>query len=338
VSSDSRSLTKVRKAAVVLLAMGEEATAEVFKHLNEAEIEMLACEMATLGNVPARDTERVMEEFHTAAVAANFVVRGDEDFTRRVLSRTHGPEAARKISERVQRSFQSTLGFSSLERADPQQLSKFILGEHPQTIALILAHMHASRSAQVIAHFPDDLRIDVLTRMANLDEVSPDIVTRISGLIEQRLKTLGGPLREQRGGIRAVAELFNHMERTVSTSALDAIESQTPDLAASIRNLMVVFDDLAQVDDSGIRELIQRADKKSLTVALKGTSEDVRQRFFGNMSKRAAEMMREEMEVMGAVRVREVEKAQQEIVALARTLEAEGVIVMGGSGDEAYVN
>lgn len=331
-SSGQMSMSGARKAAVVLLALGEEASAEVFKHLNESEIELLAREMAALGRVAPQETEKVMEEFHSTAVASNVMIRGDEEFARRVLARAHGPDAARKLTERVQRSFESTAGFASLERADPQQLSKFILGEHPQTIALILAHMAPAKAAQLTGLLPETLRVDVLTRMAHLEEISSDVVTRISAVIEQRLKALAGPAREQHGGVRAVAELFNHMERTVSAPVLEAIEARKPDLAVSIRNLMFVFEDLAGVDDNGMRELVQRADKKSLTIALKGTSEELRQRFFSNMSKRAGEMMREEMEVMGAIRVREVEKAQQEIVALARTLEEEGVIVMGGGG------
>jgi flagellar motor switch protein FliG len=162
-------------------------------------------------------------------------------------------------------------------------------------------------------------------------------VTRISTVIEQRLKTLGGPSREQHGGVRAVAELFNRLERTVSGPVLEAIEAERPDLAVSIRNLMFVFDDLQHVEDNGIREIVQRADKKALTVALKGASEGIRDRFFSNMSKRAADMLREEMEVLGAVRLRDVEKAQQDIVYIARKLEEEGVIVTGAAAGEAYV-
>jgi len=327
----------VQKAAVALLLMGEEVSAEVFKHLSEDEIETLAKEMAALGPVSNTVSERVMEEFNETATAAEYVTRGDADFARRVLNRTLGPEAARRISERVQKSFQSTAGFNSLGKADPQQLSKFILGEHPQTIALILAHLHASNAAQLISLLPEQLRVDVLTRMASLDDIAPDVVMRISAVIEQRLKTLGGPSREQHGGVRAVAELFNRLERTVSTPVLEAIEARKPELAVSIRNLMFVFDDLLHVDDNGMREIVQRADKKVLTIALKGASEQIRQRFLGNMSKRAGEMLREEMEVLGAVRVREVEKAQQEVVAVARKLEEEGLIVTGAAAGEAYV-
>jgi flagellar motor switch protein FliG len=330
-------MSGVRKAAVVLVLMGEEASAEVFKHFSEEEIEKIAREMAALGPVASGVSERVMEEFHSTAIAAEYVTRGDVDFARRVLVRTLGPDSARRIVERVQRSFQSTAGFTSLERADPQQLSKFILGEHPQTIALILAHLHAASAAQLIALLPESLRVDVLTRMASLEDISPDVVSRISSVIEQRLKTLGGPSREQHGGVRAVAELFNRLERTVSATALEAIEARKPELALSIRNLMFVFEDLMHVDDTGIRELVSRADKKALTIALKGASEEMRQRFLGNMSKRAGEMLREEMEVLGAVRLRDVEKAQQEVVAVARKLEEEGLIVTGAAAGEAYV-
>jgi flagellar motor switch protein FliG len=174
-------------------------------------------------------------------------------------------------------------------------------------------------------------------RMASIEDISPDVIGRISSVIDQRLKSLGGGSREQHGGVRAVAELFNRLERTVSAPVLEAIETRRPDLAVSIRNLMFVFDDLAGVDDSGIREIVQRADKKGLTLALKGASEEIRQRFFNNMSKRAADMLKEEMEVLGAVRLRDVEKAQQDVVAIARKLEEEGVIVTGAAAGEAYV-
>ena len=330
-------LTGLRKAAVVALMIGEDASAQIFKHMTEDEIETLLSEMAALGRVSAKMGEQVLDEFNQTALAAEHVARGDISFAKRVLEKAFGPETARKLMDRVMRSFQSTAGFASLEKADPQQLSKFILGEHPQTIALILAHLHPASAAQLITLLPDDLRVDVLTRMASLEDISPDVVSRISEVIDLRLKTLGGPMREQHGGIRAVAELFNRLERTVSTPVLEAIEEDRPDLAVAIRNLMFVFDDLINVDDNGMREIIQRADKKGLTIALKGASEEIRGRFFKNMSKRAGEMLKEEMDVMGAVRLRDVEKAQQEVVAIARKLEEEGLISTGAAAGEAYV-
>ena len=327
----------LNKAAIVMLLLGEEATTEVFRHLSEDEIERVAKAMAELGQVSAKMSEGVLEEFHQTVVASEFVTRGDIGYARRILEKTLGAEAARRILERVMHSFQSTAGFKSLTTVDPEQLSKFILGEHPQTIALILAHLNPTNAAQLITLLPDELRADVLTRMASLDEISPDVVKRISTVIEQRLKTLGGPSREQHGGVRAVAELFNRLERTISGPVLEAIEVERPELAVSIRNLMFVFDDLVHVDDSGMREIVQRADKKALTVALKGASEEIRTRFFSNMSKRAGDMLREEMDVLGAVRLRDVEKAQQDIVSIARKLEEEGLIVTGAAAGEAYV-
>ena len=330
-------MSGLRKAAIVALMIGEDASASIFKHLSEDEIETLLSEMAALGRVSSKMGEQVLEEFHQTAVAAEHVARGDIEFAKRVLVKSFGPDTARRMIDRVMRAFQSNAGFASLERADPQQLSKFILGEHPQTIALILAHLQPANAAQLATLLPEELRVEVLTRMASLEDISPDVVSRISSVIELRLKALGGPSREQHGGVRAVAELFNRLERTVSTPVLEAIEEARPELAVSIRNLMFVFDDLLHVDDNGMREIIQRADKKGLTVALKGASDEIRQRFFGNMSKRAGEMLREEMEVLGAVRLRDVEKAQQEIVGIARKLEEEGVIVTGGVVGEAYV-
>jgi flagellar motor switch protein FliG len=330
-------MSGLRKAAIVALMIGEDASASIFKHLSEDEIETLLSEMAALGRISSKMGEQVLEEFHQTAVAAEHVARGDIEFAKRVLIKSFGPDTARRMIDRVMRAFQSNAGFASLERADPQQLSKFILGEHPQTIALILAHLQPANAAQLATLLPEELRVEVLTRMASLEDISPDVVSRISSVIEVRLKALGGPSREQHGGVRAVAELFNRLERTVSTPVLEAIEEQRPELAVSIRNLMFVFDDLLHVDDNGMREIIQRADKKGLTIALKGASDEIRQRFFINMSKRAGEMLREEMEVLGAVRLRDVEKAQQEVVAIARKLEEEGLISTGAAAGEAYV-
>jgi flagellar motor switch protein FliG len=244
---------------------------------------------------------------------------------------------SRRVFDRVSRSFSSTGGFAALEKTNPQQLSKFILGEHPQTIALILAHLNPLHAADLAAQLPDELRADVLLRMASIEEIAPEVIGRISAVIEQRLKTVGNRTREQRGGVRAVAELFNRLDRSLSQRALQRIDDVAPDMAVAIRNLMFVFEDLLNIEESGIREIINRADKKALTVALKGASEEIRTRFFDNMSKRASELLKEEMEIMGAVRLREVEKAQQEIVAIARKLEEEGLITTGAGAGDAYV-
>lgn len=330
-------LTGIRKAAIIIMALGEEGTAKVFKFLQEEEIERLAREVALLGTVPADTNLSVLDEFQQMAEATEYVTQGGVDHARRLLAKSLGPDVSRRIIERVVKSFSQSAGFQTLEKANPQQLSKFILSEHPQTIALILAHLNSGSAAQIIQQLPDELRADVLMRMASIEDISPDVISRISSVIDQRLKSLGGPKREQHGGVRSVAELFNRLDRSISQSALERIEAQSPEMAVSIRNLMFVFDDLKNIEENGIREIINRADKKALTISLKGASEEIRTRFFSNMSKRAGELLKEEMEIMGAVRLREVEKAQQEVVAIARKLEEEGVITTGAGAGEAYV-
>jgi len=329
-------LTGARKAAILMMAIGEERSAKIFKFLQEDEIERIAREVAALGFVPPEVGEQVLGEFQRVVSAADPQVGGVEQ-ARRLLAGALGPEASRRIFDRVLQSFHTSEGFATLEKTNPQQLSKFILGEHPQTIALILAHLNPMHASQLASQLPDTLRADVLMRMASIEEISPEVIGRISNVIEQRLKSVGGPSREQRGGVRAVAELFNRLDRSISQPALERIEAASPDMAVAIRNLMFVFDDLKNIEESGIREIINRADKRALTVSLKGASEEIRQRFFQNMSKRAGELLKEEMEMMGAVRLREVEKAQQEVVAIARKLEEEGLITTGNGAGETYV-
>jgi flagellar motor switch protein FliG len=331
------SLTGARKAAIVLMSLGEERSSRVFKFLQEEEIECIAREVAAIGTVPADLGEAVLGEFHQLAQAAELMQVGGVEQAKRLLGKALGPDNSRRVFDRVMRSFNAIDGFASLEKTNPQQLSKFILGEHPQTIALILAHLNPTHAAELASQLPEQLRADVLLRMASIEEISPEVIGRISKVIEQRLKSVGGRSREQRGGVRAVAELFNRLDRSVSQPALERIEAASPEMAVAIRNLMFVFEDLINIDENGIREIINRADKKALTVSLKGASEEIRVRFFQNMSKRAAELLKEEMEIMGAVRLREVEKAQQEIVAIARKLEEEGVITTGAGAGEEYV-
>ena len=330
-------LTGLRKAAILTLVLGEDCSSQIFKFMSEEEIEVIAREVATLRQVKPDDGSQVLEEFHHMWKAAEYLSQGGVEYAQKLLIKSLGPDMARRVLDRVIKSFESTMAFTGLERADPQQLSKFILSEHPQTIALILAHLKPAQAAQLANTLPEELRVEVITRMASLDEISPEVITRISAVIDARLKSLGSASHESFGGVRAVAELLNRLDRSLSTMVLESIEAESPDLAVSIRNLMFVFDDLLHVEDSALREIIQRADKKALTVALKGASEDIRGRFLQNMSKRAGQMLREEMEVLGAVRLREVEKAQQEIVAIARKLEEEGLLVTGAAAGEAYV-
>ncbi len=326
-----------KKAAILTLLLGEERASNILKNLTEDEIEKIAREIAILGTVQLSDSEQVLSEFHKEMVSSGITARGGVSTVRRFLDKSLNADTAQSVYERVTKSVKRTAGFTTLTMTDPQQLSKFVLSEQPQTIALILAHLDGAHAAQLVNLLPEDLRTDVITRMANLDEISPEVVAQISSVIDQRLKSLGATSHEAYGGVRAVAELLNRLERTTSQSVLDDVESDSADLAVSIRNLMFVFDDLINVEDTALRELVQRADRKTLTIALKGASEAIRERFFLNMSKRASGVLQEEMDVLGAVRLREVEAAQQEVVGIARKLEEEGLLTTGAAAGEAYV-
>jgi len=330
-------LTGMQKAAVLMVTLGDETASNIFKYLEEDEIQTISREIAITKHVQPEIAEEVMEEFHTMTQARSYISQGGIEYAKKLLIKSVGPEVARKIIDRLVKALESSAGFTSLERANPQQLSKFIQNEHPQTIALILAHLNASQAAELISSLPEALRSDVAMRMASLQEISPEVVRRISLILEQKLEALGSFATEAYGGVRAVAELFNRMDRNTGRAVLEKIETENPQLAASIRDLMFVFDDILLIDDNGITEILKRADKKTLTIALKGTSEELQNQFFRNMSSRAVELMKEEMEFMGPVKLKDVEKSQHEVVEIVRQLEEEGVISIGGGGGEDYV-
>jgi len=331
-------LTGMQKAAVLMVTLGDETAANIFKYLEEDEIQTISREIAITKHVQPEVAEEVMEEFHTMTQARSYISQGGIEYAKKLLIKSVGPEVARKIIDRLVKALESSAGFTSLERANPQQLSKFIQNEHPQTIALILAHLNASQAAELISSLPEVLRSDVAMRMASLQEISPEVVRRISLILEQKLEALGSFATEAYGGVRAVAELFNRMDRNTGRAVLEKIETENPQLAASIRDLMFVFDDILLIDDNGITEILKRADKKTLTIALKGTSEELQNQFYRNMSSRAVELMKEEMEFMGPVKLKDVEKSQHEVVEIVRQLEEEGVISIGGGGGEDYVS
>jgi len=331
-------LTGMQKAAVLMVTLGDETAANIFKYLEEDEIQTISREIAITKHVQPEVAEEVMEEFHTMTQARSYISQGGIEYAKKLLIKSVGPEVARKIIDRLVKALESSAGFTSLERANPQQLSKFIQNEHPQTIALILAHLNASQAAELISSLPEVLRSDVAMRMASLQEISPEVVRRISLILEQKLEALGSFATEAYGGVRAVAELFNRMDRNTGRAVLEKIETENPQLAASIRDLMFVFDDILLIDDNGIAEILKRADKKTLTIALKGTSEELQNQFYRNMSSRAVELMKEEMEFMGPVKLKDVEKSQHEVVEIVRQLEEEGVISIGGGGGEDYVS
>lgn len=328
----------LRKAAITLVALGDQVSGELFKLLEEDEVEALGKEISKLSTVTGEQAESVMEEFHQMSLAHEYMMKGGVDYAKRVLNTAFGPESARKIIDRLMKSLGSDVAtFDSLQKADPTQVAKFIQNEHPQTIALVLSHLNASSAAAMLMALPPEIRTDVSMRMANLEQISPEIVSKIATIVDLKLKALGQFSRESYGGVRAVAELFNRLDSNASREILEQIEEQEPVLGEGIRNLMFVFEDLLLIDAQGTREILSRVDKKTLTVALKGTSEQLRVHFFSNMSERGSEMLKEDMDAMGAVKIREVEQAQQAIIAVVRQLESEGVLSLKGQVGEQYV-
>jgi flagellar motor switch protein FliG len=327
-----------RKAAALIILLGEELSSQIFKFLWEDEIEEISREISTLSSVPPELSESVLEEFHNMSLARDYISSGGLEYAKKLLVKALGSDGSRRIIDRVTKSLETSVGFNALQKADPQQLSGFLQNEHPQTIALILAHLEPAQGAALLSSLPEATRSDIAIRMANLGEIPPEVIKRISLILDQKLNSLGTYSRETIGGTRAVAELVNKMDRTAGRSILERVEVDNPELAVEIRNLMFVFEDIMLIDANGMREILQRIDKKTLTVALKGTTSELQAQFFKNMSQRAVEMMKEDMEALGAMRLKDVEKAQHEIVEIVQRLEEEGAIsIRGGTGDEYVV-
>ncbi len=328
----------VRMAATLFVLIGEETASEVLRHLNETEIESISREISNVGPIPVDEAEKSAEELYQLLVANRFVSEGGVDYAKKVILRTLGAGSAKRIMERLSSSYVSSNAFEAIDRLNPVQLSQFIQNEHPQTIALILAHLTPGSSAELLESLPEDIQADIAVRMASLETISPDVISGISSVLEEKLKPVGTFAHSQAyGGIRAVAELFNRMDRRRSRSVLERIDSEKPEVANSIRQLMFVFDDIATLDDQAIREILQRVDKKTIAQALKGGTEPQQNQFYRNMSQRAVEMMKEEIDIMGPVKIKDVHAAQQRIVEIVRKLEEEGIINIGGGGGDEYV-
>jgi len=325
-------------AATLFVLLGEETSSEVLRYLNEAEIETISKEISNVGLIAAEEAEKSAEELYQHLVANRFVSEGGFDYAKKVLLRTLGAGPAKRIMDRLSLSSGST-AFDAISRLNPIQLSQFIQNEHPQTIALILAHLTPSSSAELLESLPEDIQSDVAVRMSSLETISPEIIRGISAVLEEKLKPVGTYAHNQAyGGIRAVAELLNRMDRRKSRAVLEMMDGTKPEVANSIRELMFVFEDIATLDDSAIREILQRIDKKTIAAALKGATEQQQQQFFRNMSGRGVEMMKEEMEIMGPMKIKDVHASQQRIVEVVRKLEEEGIINLGsGGGGDEYV-
>lgn len=331
-------LKGLQKAAVLLVTLGEESSAEVLKQLSEEEIGLITRAIARVSNINSQQAESILDEFHQMTVAQEFVVKGGIDYARKMLSTAFGPESAKRLMDRISKAIGGDgADFDVLQRADPQQLAKFIHNEHPQTVALVLSHLNPTQAATLLTSLPQDIRSDVAVRMAMLDQISPEIVNKIASVLGQKLKSLGEFSRESYGGVRAVADMFNRLDSGASKTILADIEQQDANLFETIRELMFVFEDLLLIDQGGIKEILAKVDRKILTVALKGTSDQLKEHMFASMSQRGAEMLKEDIEALGPVKIREVEGAQQQIISVVRQLDSEGVVSLKGTVGEQYV-
>jgi flagellar motor switch protein FliG len=331
-------LPGVRKAAILLVVLGDQASADFIRQLSEEEVQQVSKEVARISSITPEQAEAVLEEFYQTTLAHDFAVKGGMDYARNMLVSAFGSEAAKRIIDRLTKALgNEAISLDALQKADPQQLAKFVHSEHPQTIALVLSHLDPTQAAALLVSLPANLRADVAMRMANLDQISPEVIHKIAAVIGQKLKALGEFSRESYGGVRAVAELLNRLDSSSSKEILEHVEQQDTTLGETIRHLMFVFEDMLMIDPNGMKEVLAKIDRKILTVALKGTSEQLKTHFLQAMSQRGAEMLREDMDSLGPTKIKDVEAAQQQIIAVVRQLEVEGVLSLKGAVGEQYV-
>jgi flagellar motor switch protein FliG len=329
-------MSGVRKAAILLIALGEDLAKEILRALPEGDVQRITEELAELRSVAPEISSAVIEEFWEVLASQNFMVQGGLDYASRLLMETFGKERAEDLLVMVRRSQEAAQGnLAKLQRTDPQQLGKLLDAEHPQTIALVLAHLDPRRASQVVDNLSEEHKVVSLQRLAEMRQFSPEMAQKVAHILHRRLESMGDTQRQSYSGFKAVADLLNRLNADQAKHILEVVENSDPSLALNIRNLMFTFDDLVTVPAATIREIVSGVDKRQLALALRGTNDELRATIFRSMSSRAVDMLKEDMEVLGPVRSREVAQAQQEILNLARRLEAEGKVVLKlETGDE----
>jgi flagellar motor switch protein FliG len=329
-------MSGVRKAAVLLVALGEGVAKEILRTLPEQDVQRLTEELADLHGITPDVSGEILEEFWELLETQNFIVHGGLDYASRLLTDTFGKERADDLLMLVRRSQEASQGdLAKLQRSDPQQLGKLLEAEHPQTIALVLAHLDPKRASMVLDNLSEEHKVVSIQRLAEMRQFSPEMAQKVALVLHRRLESMGDTERKSYSGFKAVADLLNRVNAEESKKILEAIEEGQPELALSIRNLMFTFEDLVTVPAATVREIVSGVDKRQLALALRGANEELRAQIFKSMSSRAVEMLKEDMEVLGPVRSREVAQAQQEILNLARRLEAEGKVILKlETGDE----
>ena len=334
----SATYTGLNKAAILMVLLGEDAASEIYRHLPPTEVEAVTKEIAGLDYVSPEMALLVLEEFHRLVLTGDYIAQGGTEYANKLLVKAFGKEGASELLRQVSQAAEiSGTKLDSLRKADPQQLAKFIEGEHPQTIALVLAHLESKQASTVLMKLPPESRAEPIKRLAQLRQFSPEMAQRVAVVLHKRLEALGEQSRRAYAGLRGVADLMNRLDLKTGKDILEAIEGEDPKLALSIRNLMFTFEDLLTVPEAGIRELLGQMDKKTLATALRGSSEEVKNYIFKSMSSRAVEMLKEDMEVLGPVKSRDVNKAQMEAVAVARKLEAEGKLTLTPETEDEFV-
>jgi flagellar motor switch protein FliG len=332
-STDNQALSGTQKAAIFLISVGAELSAQIFKAMSEEEIEELTTEISRCSNVAAATTGEVLEEFHQMAVAQEYIAQGGVAYASEILERALGPKRAREILERLKGQIQPA-AFEIVKRVDPKNLLDFIRREHPQTIALILANMDPAQAANILSELPADLQSDVILRIATMDKTNPEVIKQIETILENRLSSLFTQEVSISGGVKSVAEIMNRLDRSTERTLLGTLQEQDGELAENIRRLMFTFEDVVHVDDRGVQRILKEIDQKDLALALKAAGPDVGGKIFKNMSERAAGLLKEEIGYLGPVRLRDVEESQRRIVEVVRRLEEAGDILVQGRGGQ----
>ena len=334
---DYKSLTGRQKAAIFLISLGPEVSAEIMKHLREDEVETLTFEIARQEKVNPDFKDAVLEEFQELMNAQNFITTGGIDYARELLEKSLGSQKAIDIINRLTSSLQ-VRPFDFIRRTDPTHLLNFIQQEYPQTIALILAYLEPAKAAVVLQNLPEDQQAEVSKRLATMDRTSPDVLREVEHVLEKKLSTLSSEDYTAAGGVEAIVEILNLVDRSSEKSIIESLEEDDPDLAQEIKKRLFVFEDIVMLDNRAIQKVLRDVDQQELAKALKSVDTEVQDKIFSNMSKRAASMLKEDMEFMGPVRLKDVEESQQKIVSIIRRLEDSGDIVIARSGEDELVS
>jgi len=333
---EEKKLTGKQKSAIFLVTVGPDVAAEIFKHLREDEVEQLTFEIARLEKIEPEDKDKVLMEFQELMMAQEFITQGGIDYAREVLERALGTQRAIDIVNRLTSSLQ-VRPFDFVRRTDPQHLLNFIQNEHPQTIALILAYLDPQKAADILSQLPSQIQADVAKRIALMDRTSPEVLREVERVLERKISTLASEDFTKAGGIQAIVDILNAVDRGTEKTIIESLEEDEPELAEEIKKRMFVFEDIVLLDDRAIQKVLREVDMQDLAKALKNVDVEVQEKIFKNMSKRAAALLREDMDFMGPLRLKDVEDAQQKIVNVIRKLEEQGEIVIARAGEEEYV-